>query len=87
MESSIAEGAQMLRCRRDVQFSGVGETFSSQKKENQNKQQQTLQRNTTGVLPGKSFVAKKGMLSGSGGRSLMRTQRLMRASATRDHST
>ena len=77
---SIAEGAQVLRCRRDVQFSG-------QKKEKQNKQQQTLQRNTTRVLPGKSFVAKKGMLSGSGGRSLMRTQRLMRASATREHST
>ena len=28
-----------------------------------NKQQQTLQRNTIGVVPGKSFVAKKAVLS------------------------
>lgn len=61
--------------------------FFAQKKEKQNKQQQTLKRNTKGVLPGKSFVAKKAMFSGSSASSLLRTQRLLRASATRDHST
>lgn len=69
---------------------GVGKTFSSLVKGGKGKTsnyQQTLQRNTTGVLPGTSFFPKKAMLSGLSSSSLLRTQRLLRASATRDHST